>query len=463
MMNGSRAMQSKDRRGAEQDGRGGGRTFQLRAALSGPEADILAMQHAAGNQTVSELLKGGPENTSSLVQDALRSPGQPLDTTTRTLMESHFGQDFSQVRVHMYGKATESARAIDALAYTVGRDVVFGAKQYAPGSTKGRQLLAHELTHVIQGGKAGSKTPSQSFRVSEPDSLAEVEASAVAEAVSSGRPISPVRPQASPGTIHRQEADEQTTKKENTEEARKREKILDDMTRDMNPSKELRTRMLSAMRAFTLSQLRRMQKAGVRFWGRRGLPPIFKDIVQTEDDLSTPAEYLPQARVIRVGKGKTGQIRHELAHAWDHVRAMSKPKPIRGRKAMEKAVMSPGATWSESSRKRATREPGKGGKSKRVKLTIKAMLERYRERAKLREWTFDGPSTQEGHSKRNPRDFYAEGYSVFHGADTASQMRLRLFAPELYELLKREALKNKQPVPDEAELDRVEKEFGFSK
>jgi hypothetical protein len=65
-------------------------------------------------------------------------------------MERRFGHDFSQVRVHTDARASESAKAIGARAYTVGRDVVFAAGQFAPHSTKGNMLLAHELAHVLQ-------------------------------------------------------------------------------------------------------------------------------------------------------------------------------------------------------------------------------------------------------------------------------------------------------------------------
>jgi hypothetical protein len=85
-----------------------------------------------------------------IVHDVLRSPGQPLDHTTRAFMEPRFGYGFSQVRVHTDAQATDSAQAVNALAYTVGRDVVFGAGQYAPQTSEGRRLLAHELTHVVQ-------------------------------------------------------------------------------------------------------------------------------------------------------------------------------------------------------------------------------------------------------------------------------------------------------------------------
>src|SRR5260221_14094093 len=85
-----------------------------------------------------------------IVHEVLRSSGQPLDAGTRAFMEPCFGYDFSQVRVHTDAKAAESAQAVNALAYTAGRDVVFGAGQYAPETSKGKRLMAHELAHVVQ-------------------------------------------------------------------------------------------------------------------------------------------------------------------------------------------------------------------------------------------------------------------------------------------------------------------------
>ena len=86
---------------------------------------------------------------------------QPLDRATRAFMEPRFGHDFSKVRVHTDVRAAESARAVNALAYTVGRDIVFGEGQYAPGTDVGRQLLAHELTHTIQQAKVPPSVPLQ--------------------------------------------------------------------------------------------------------------------------------------------------------------------------------------------------------------------------------------------------------------------------------------------------------------
>lgn len=90
-----------------------------------------------------------------VVHDVLRRPGQPLDAQTQSTMRPHFDHDFSQVRIHADGQATEAARAVNAFAFTVGRDVVFDAQQYAPHTQSGRRLIAHELAHVVQQGGQG--------------------------------------------------------------------------------------------------------------------------------------------------------------------------------------------------------------------------------------------------------------------------------------------------------------------
>lgn len=108
-----------------------------------------------------------------IVHEVLRSPGQPLDVATRAFMEPRFGHDFSGVRVHTSEKAAESARAVNALAYTVGQDVVFGARQYQPATTDGRNLVAHELTHVVQ---QGTRWMGGDLSMDDPDSHAEQEA-----------------------------------------------------------------------------------------------------------------------------------------------------------------------------------------------------------------------------------------------------------------------------------------------
>ncbi len=85
-----------------------------------------------------------------VVHDVVNSPGRPLDSETRAFFEPRFGDDLSHVRVHADQSAADSAEAIDAKAYTYGRDMVFGAGQYAPETDAGKRLLAHELAHVRQ-------------------------------------------------------------------------------------------------------------------------------------------------------------------------------------------------------------------------------------------------------------------------------------------------------------------------
>lgn len=123
-----------------------------------------------------------------IVHDVLRSPGQPLQSEVRAFFEPRFGHDFSQVRMHTDVKAAESARAVGALAYTAGRDVVFGSNQFAPESSAGRQLLAHELTHVVQQrGIASAMQPRLS--VGEIDDPAEREADRASAYVMRGEPV----------------------------------------------------------------------------------------------------------------------------------------------------------------------------------------------------------------------------------------------------------------------------------
>jgi hypothetical protein len=86
----------------------------------------------------------------AIVHDVVSSSGQPLDGATRAFFESRFGHDFSRVRIHADGKAAKSARSLNALAYTLGNHLVFASGKYAPRTPDGRQLLAHELTHVTQ-------------------------------------------------------------------------------------------------------------------------------------------------------------------------------------------------------------------------------------------------------------------------------------------------------------------------
>jgi hypothetical protein len=129
-------------------------------------------------QRSSNNSKGSTE-VPSIVHDVLNSSGQRLDERTRSDYESVFGRDLSGVQVHTDSQAAESARSVNALAYTVGRHIVFGAGQFAPASTGGRHLLAHELVHTLQQGQAGSSS-SQNLTIGDPGTAAEREADHIA-------------------------------------------------------------------------------------------------------------------------------------------------------------------------------------------------------------------------------------------------------------------------------------------
>jgi hypothetical protein len=119
--------------------------------------------------------------------NALQGGGQPLAGPVRSSMESRFGHDFSRVQIHTDHTAAGLAASINARAFTLGRDVVFGAGQYAPGSEAGQRLIAHELTHSIQQGHAPHLGQSKR-EVSAPDSAAKTEATP-----SSFSPASPIQ------------------------------------------------------------------------------------------------------------------------------------------------------------------------------------------------------------------------------------------------------------------------------
>ncbi len=125
------------------------------------EADRVAERAMRGDEPlgVARSAAGGAGEGPAppIVHEVLRGPGAPLEAAIRGDFEHRLGLDLSGVRVHDGDRAAESARAVDAAAYTVGSDVVFGAGRYAPQSPAGRRLLAHELAHVAQ--QAGPAEP----------------------------------------------------------------------------------------------------------------------------------------------------------------------------------------------------------------------------------------------------------------------------------------------------------------
>ena len=116
------------------------------------------------------------------------SAGQPLSAAARAWVEPRLGYDFSQVRVHADAKAAEAARMLNAHAFTIGRDIHFGAGEYRPESEPGMKLLAHELAHTVQ--QSGGPTGLQRYGHEEPvvdDPRLEHEADVAAAKVAAGR------------------------------------------------------------------------------------------------------------------------------------------------------------------------------------------------------------------------------------------------------------------------------------
>jgi hypothetical protein len=172
-------------------------TASLQAAAGGltgglGPSGILGLQRAIGNAGVQALLED--EQPSPVHEVVGSGTGSPLDSPTRGLMEERLGHDFSDVRIHTGARADESARSINAVAYTVGSDVVFGSGRYAPDTPTGQRVLAHELTHVVQqkaGPVEGAPAPG-GIRLSDPsDRFEQAAERAAAEATSATPAVQP--------------------------------------------------------------------------------------------------------------------------------------------------------------------------------------------------------------------------------------------------------------------------------
>jgi uncharacterized protein DUF4157 len=118
----------------------------------------------------------------AIVNQALHGSGAPLDAGTQALMERRFQHDFADVRVHTDDRAAASARAIHALAYTVGRSIVFDHGRFAPHEPDGSRLLAHELVHTIQQSRTPRPPDGKRLPVESPASAHEDQARSIAAA-----------------------------------------------------------------------------------------------------------------------------------------------------------------------------------------------------------------------------------------------------------------------------------------
>ena len=381
-----------------------------------------------------------PPRVPGSVDRTLESAGSPLEPVLRQDMEQRFGHDFSNVRVHADSSADQSARDVRAHAYTVGRDIVFASGKYAPQTRQGRHLLAHELTHVVQGGGTLARAAD-----SERGHMLMRQPAKKDEAA----PVADLDPCMAPDPM----LPTFTAADEN-----KRNTILKDMLRGVaaDEKKAWCKRLRRALAAFSTSQMEALNTAGVRFWRSGGFPPPFDaEFAPSKTGRYEMARYEYPYRVISWGpRAGVDEVRHELAHAWDHVRD-GKIRRLDNYKGaqLKKEMLAPTTFASETNKKRVTVADPAGAGTKQVGLSIKDTFDRFMKRPVQGYWSFRNSKTDPEHVTSNVKEFYAEGYSVFHGGDEDAQAQLLCAAPELYQLLEKEALAEKLAVPDRKKLD----------
>lgn len=193
-------------------------------AIADRRADVLGadglldLQRTAGNAATEELIEQQPSR--SPVLDLLASSsGSPMAESVRADMEARMGHDFSSVRVHTGGAASESAKAVQAHAYTVGENIVFGSGGYNPDSEHGRTMLAHELTHVVQqrSGPVSGTEVGGGIKVSDPSDSFERAAEQNAQQVMSQPAPQPAAPTAAPTAAPAQRLAEDHVQREDDE------------------------------------------------------------------------------------------------------------------------------------------------------------------------------------------------------------------------------------------------------
>lgn len=159
--------------------------LQRKCACNGDGASCEAYQEKERPSVQRQAIdRDKPQSVPLIVNEVLRAGGQPLSSEVRVFMEERFGQDFGSVRVHTDSRAAESARAVNALAYTVSNEIVFGTGQYSPETLGGKRLLAHELSHVVQ--QQGTGLSPHGDTISSANDPSEQEAEHTAEQVMAG-------------------------------------------------------------------------------------------------------------------------------------------------------------------------------------------------------------------------------------------------------------------------------------
>ena len=292
---------------------------------------LLQMQRHHGNRHVQRVLAlarqgDGNAEVAPEVEQAInraRGGGQALDSQAREQMEPAFGTDFSDVRVHTGPEADTLNRAVCARAFTIGRDIFFRDGEYNPGGSDGRELLAHELTHVVQqrGGAVQTK-----LEVSEPGDECEQEADRVASAMLSRNLESGMQGPKSTASEVRQEArinprstvtanlrrDEQTVIPIDVIEVPQTDMTMTEIVRDnINSKMSLLLNYETALRQFELVVALPSKKEAVpRELGEIILEQIRDHVIDKIVDKSL--EHIPGAKeLFSLGKQITKSVEEE--------------------------------------------------------------------------------------------------------------------------------------------------------
>ena len=153
-------------------------------------SEFTHLQHQLGNRAVQRLLAqrsgDGPATVDDDTADRInraRGGGQAMDASVQRQMSQAMGADFSEVRVHTSGESHALNQQLGAKAFTTGQDIFFRQGAYNPASNEGQDLLAHELTHVVQQSMGAVSGSGSGMTVNEPGDAFEQEADAVARAV----------------------------------------------------------------------------------------------------------------------------------------------------------------------------------------------------------------------------------------------------------------------------------------
>jgi hypothetical protein len=227
------------------------------------------------------------------------------------------------------------------------------------------------------------------------------------------------------------------------ERAMDRDKLIAGMLTGVSPalSTDQVAMINAALKAFSDKQLTAMDEAGVRLWPFvKGLPP---DIAQVSiGDLGAPAEYVYQFRVVRISPASLAKssavndLRHEFAHAWDNVRSGKNSKSLR--------KLKPDAQIDEINARAAETAPFGSDSSAKLPPSMRPMQDMAGDYKKILEvdrdkFSFAHDTTAPKHATTNVREFYAEGYSVFHGLSVDKQARMFWIARHFFDYLDQES------------------------